>query len=475
MDKYQEFKQSLAKAVEKFNSFDPKQTIRVISHLDADGTSACAILIHLLNKENRKYSISIVPQLTREKIMEFSKEEYPYYIFADLGSGQLSIIAEVLKDKKILILDHHEPEQTEIKENITHINPHLFKIDGSVEISGAGVVYLFAQSISKDYEKLAHLAIIGAIGDVQETKGELKQLNNEILQTAIKKGLLEVKKGIRLFGMQTKPLHKVLEYSTDPYIPGVTGSESGAIQFLHQIGIDPKNSEKNGWKKIIHLSEEDMRKLATGIIMKRLNETSPEDIFGLIYILPNEKQESPTRDVKEFATLLNACGRLGKASFGMGACLGIEKDKKRALETLAEYKKEIINAIKWFEANEKSQKIIKKDKFMIINTEDNIPVTMVGTLASILSKSNNFQNSTYIMTLGQALDNTTKISLRLSGRKDESKDLRDLLKQIIARTGGEAGGHQYAAGCIIPTEKEEEFLRVAEEILTKRTMEEKIN
>ena len=94
---------------------------------------------------------------------------------------------------------------------------------------------MFAKSISKDCEKLAHLAIIGAIGDVQETKGELKQLNKEILQTAVKKGFLKVKKGIRLFGMQTKPLHKVLEYSTDPYIPGVTGSESGAIQFLHQI------------------------------------------------------------------------------------------------------------------------------------------------------------------------------------------------------------------------------------------------
>jgi len=425
MDKYNEFKQSLVKAVEKFNSL---------------------------------------------------KEEYPYFIFADLGSGQISSISEILKEKKILILDHHETAKDEISSNITHINPHLFGIDGSVEISGAGVVYLFATSISKEYEKLAHLAIIGAIGDVQETRGELKQLNNEILNTAVEKKLLEVKRGIRLFGMQTKPLHKILEYSTDPYIPGVTGSESGAIQFLYQIGIHPQNSEKNSWKKIIHLNEEDMKKLATGIIMKRLNETNPEDIFGLMYILPNEKKESPTRDAREFATLLNACGRLDKASFGIGACLGIEKDKKRALETLTDYKKEIINAMKWYEANQNSDKIIKSDKFMIINTEDNIPVTIVGTLASIISKSNEIKDSTYIMTLGQALDNTTKVSLRISGRKidNEEKDLREILKKIIKRTGGEAGGHQYAAGCIIPTEKEKEFISVAKEILTKRTMEEDI-
>lgn len=473
MNKYEEFKNSIAKAVEKFNSFDKKQTIRVISHLDADGISACAILIHLLNKENRKYSISIVPQLTKEKIIEFSNEEYPYFIFADLGSGQLSMIAEILKNKEILILDHHEHEKIDVPPNITHTNPHLFKIEGSDEISGAGVVYLFASSISKDYEKLAHLAIIGAIGDVQETKGVFKELNNEILQTAIKNGLLKVKKGLRLFGVQTKPLHKVLEYSTDPYIPGVTGSESGAIQFLQQIGIDPKDG--NSWKKLVHLSDEEMQKLITGIIMKRLDENNPEDVLGLNYILPNEKKESTTRDAKEFATLLNACGRLEKASFGIGACLGIEKDKRRAIETLAEYKKEIINAIKWYEENKDSPKIIRGNRFLIINTEDNILTTMVGTLASILSKSNEIEDNTYIMTLGQALDKTTKISLRMSGRKNDNHDLRDVLKQIIARTGGEAGGHQYAAGCIIPTEKEQEFIGVAEEILKKRAMEEKIN
>jgi len=473
MDKYKEFKQSIAKAVEKFNSFKPNETIRVISHLDADGISACAILIHLLNKENRKYSISIIPQLTREKIIEFSKEEYPYFIFSDLGSGQFSMISDILKNKQIIILDHHKPENKDMSENITHINPHLFDIDGSVEVSGAGVVYLFAASVSKECEQLAHLAVIGAIGDVQETRGVLKQLNDEILQTAVKKRLIEVKKGLRLFGIQTKPLHKVLEYSTDPYIPGVTGSESGTVQFLQQIGINPKKG--NDWNKIVHLSEEDMRKLSTGIIMRRLNEDDPEDIFGLNYILPNEKPENPTRDAKEFATLLNACGRLDKASFGIGACLGIKKDKKRALETLDQYKKEIINAINWYGQNKDSDKIIKGNGFMIINTEDNILPTMIGTLASILSKSNDIKDSTYIMTLGQALDNTTKISLRINGRKNKNHDLRDVLKQIIAITGGEAGGHQYAAGCIIPAEKEQEFVKAAKEILTKKGMEEEIN
>jgi RecJ-like exonuclease len=468
--KYKQFHEAIEKAVEKFRSFNSDRTIRLISHLDADGISACAILLHVLTQENRKYSISIVQQLDEEKLIEISKEPYSHFIFSDLGSGQIKNINELFKEKQVIILDHHEPEKIEdINSNITHINPHIFEIDGSKEISGAGVVYLFAKTIDKKYEDLAHIAIIGAMGDVQEDNGFLK-LNSQILETAVKKGKIEVKKGLRMFGMQTKPLHKVLEYCTNPYIPGVSGSESGAIQFLQQIGIDPKNG--SSWKKIIHLNDEEMQKLIAGIIMKRANETKPEDVLGQIYILPHEEKESPTRDAKEFATLLNACGRMEKASFGMGVCLGIKKDRQKAFQTLMDYKKEIVKAINWF--NENKGSMIKGKKFIIINAKDNINPNIIGTLASIISKSNDIEENTYILSLAQTLKKTTKISLRISGLKKEDIDLREILKQIIKKTGGEAGGHMSAAGALIPIEKEQEFIETAKDILTKKGIEEKI-
>jgi RecJ-like exonuclease len=472
MDKYKQFYESIEKAVERFKSFEKNKTIRLISHLDADGISACAILMHILMQENRKYSISIVQQLDREKLLELSKESYSYFIFSDLGSGQIKDIIELFPNKKIIILDHHEPEKIEnLNSNITHINPHLNGIDGSKEIAGAGVVYLFAKTLDKKYEDLAHIAIIGAIGDIQEDKGFLK-LNNEILETAVKKEKIKVKKGLRMFGIQTKPLHKVLEYSTDPYIPGVSGSESGAIQFLHQIGIEPKNG--SNWKKIVHLNDEDMKKLVAGIIMKRMNETKPDDVLGQIYILPNEEKESPTRDAREFATLLNACGRMEKASFGIGACLGIKKDRQKAFQTLLDYKKEIVSAINWYNDHKNNSFIIKGNRFMIIHAQDNINPNIIGTLASIISKSNDIENNTYILSLAQKENGTTKISLRISGFDKKDIDLREILKQVIAKTGGEAGGHMSAAGALIPAEKEQEFIEIAKDILTKKGMEERI-
>jgi RecJ-like exonuclease len=470
MDKYKSFQDSIKTAVDKFRSWDKDKIIRIISHLDADGISASAILINLLNKENRKYSISIVPQLNREKIIELSKESYPYFIFSDLGSGQIKDLNELL-NKEIIVLDHHKLDDSKANKNITHVNPHLQGIDGSKEISGAGVTYLFAVEINKSNKELAHIAVIGAIGDVQEEKGNFLKLNKQILEDAINNKTIKVKKGLRLFGIQTKPLHKVLEYSTDPYIPGVSGSESGAIQFLHQIGIEPKKG--NNWKKIVHLTDDEMKKLVTGIIMKRLNETSPEDVLGNIYILPNEKQESPTRDAREYATLLNACGRMEKASFGIGACLGIKKDIQRALQTLSEYKKEIVTAINWYHENKNSKDILHDNGLLIINAKDNISSTIIGTLASIISKSNNLKKNTYILSLARTLEGTTKVSLRVSSN-NEDIDLRNILKEIVKSAGGEAGGHQYAAGALVDTEKEEKFIETAKQILKNLALEESI-
>ncbi len=338
MDKYDQFKEHLAISLEKFKELDKKETIRLVSHLDADGICAAAIMIKALNTDNRKYSVSIVQQLTSEVIDGLCKEPYNYYIFTDFGSGQLSFIKEKFVGKQVFILDHHVPERVKLPGNIIQVNPHLFGIDGGKEISGSGVVYLFVKSLNKKVEDLCHIAIIGAIGDMQDGKEGFSKLNCEILDCAVNKKKVKVIKGLRIFGAQTRPLYKVLEYCTDPYIPGVSGSESGAIQFLQQIGVQPKNGSE--WRKIVHLDEEEIKKLVSGIILRRLKEDSPEDVLGNVYILNDEEKESPFRDAKEFSTLLNACGRLEKASLGIGACLGDVKNKEMAVKSLNGYKRE---------------------------------------------------------------------------------------------------------------------------------------
>ncbi|MBV06243.1 MAG: DHH family phosphoesterase [Candidatus Woesearchaeota archaeon] len=474
MDKYANFKEGIGIAVERFKELDKKETIRLVSHLDADGITACAIMIKLLNSNNRKYSVSIVQHLNPEVLKELSREPYKYFIFTDLGAGQLKGIKEHLAGKTVFVFDHHKPENVKLNGGIIHVNPHLFGIDGGREISGAGVSFLFAKELSSSVEDMAHVAVIGALGDIQGDKDGFLKLNKEILDLAVDKKKIKIIKGLRIFGAQTKPLHKVLEYSTDPYILGVSGSESGALQFLKQIGIEPQHN--GDWKKIVNLTEDELKKLIAGIITKRFGEDEPDDVLGDVYILNDEQKESSLRDAKEFATLLNACGRLGKASLGIGACLGDKRTKAKALQNLSRYRKEIVSAMKWFEdaKKNKSEDVIEGKGYVLINAKESIMPTMIGTIASIIAKSNGLGERTYIMSMAHLIDGDIKVSCRVSGSRKNDVDLREVVKEITDIVGGAAGGHKFAAGAVVPADKEKEFMAKAKEVLSKRGLEEVI-
>jgi len=470
-ENFERFLKHIEACALEFSKIPHSETIRVVSHLDCDGITSAAIIIKALNRMNRKYALSVVQQLDEKQIYALSREDYKNFVFTDIGSGQISRLTEALSGRRIFILDHHETEGAK-SERLFHINPHCFEIDGSNNISGAGVVFLFARALDQKNEDLAHLAIIGAIGDVQEENG-FSEINSFILSIAEKKGKLLRKKGLRIFGTQSRPIHKLLEQSSDFVINGVTGSESGAVQFLQSIGVSP--TDNNGrWRKLSALSESEMQRLVTALILARGGEENPESIKGDTYILPDEKEDSVFRDAKEFSTLLNACGRMGRASFGIGACLGDVRAKQQALNTLAEYKKEITRALRWYEANKDIA--IRGENFLVINAGGNVSPTIIGTMSSIIAKSGELKPGTLIIAMAQNYDGTTKISARVAGNgRAPDIDLRELLKRIIGNSEGEAGGHKNAAGAVIPTSKEADFINSAISILQQMALEEKIN
>lgn len=277
--------------------------------------------------------------------------------------------------------------------------------------------------------------------------------------------------GLRVFGAQTKPLHKVIEQSNEQPIPGVTGSESASLMFIQQLGINPRK-ENGAWKKLVDLNDDELQKLATAVILRRLDEEKPEEILGPVYILVNEKKESPLRDVKEFSTVLNACGRLGKASIGIGACLGNAEIKEKAIKTMTEYKREISSAMNWYKSAE--SKVIKGKGYMILNAEENVMPTMIGTVASIISRSGEIEDSIFILSMAQMISGKTKVSLRISGNGKHDVNLREIISRIAEAVEGQAGGHNDAAGALIDTEREAEFIEAAKRILEMNAMEQKI-
>ena len=461
---FNEFKIKLEEAATTFRTIQKTETIRVVSHLDADGICSAALIINALKRENYKYSLSIVRQLSEDVVEELKTEDYNTFIFTDLGSGQYDLIKKYLGEKTILILDHHPFDisvMDNIPENITMVNPHLCNIDGSSDISGSGVVYLFAVALNKKNKSMAHVAIIGAIGDIQENDG-FTGPNKIILQTAIDENKIKVEQGLKWFGIETKPLYKLLMYGYGIDIPDVTGSESKVIQFLKNINIEPKIRSK--WIKYNDLNQEQKNNLISAIIMKRADEEKPEDILGQRYLLTEEQPGSPFKDAKEFSTLLNACGRMDKASHGIGACLNDKTSKRKALDTLTKYRREIVTALRWYEKN---SNVIKGKNYLILNAKDKVLSTVIGTLASIISKSNDLEKGTLILSLAHEPKGTTKVSLRIADN-NSNLDLRDVINNIIKKTNsGEGGGHKNAAGAIIKTKNEDNFIKEAIKIFEK--------
>ncbi len=277
--------------------------IRIVSHLDADGICSAAILSKAFSRKGMKFSLSIVKRLDRSILEGLALEPCKNILFVDLGSGCLSDIEETLKDKKVFVLDHHRLEK--IQTSVQLLNPHMFEDVKYEEISGAGIAYLFVRYLDYNNIDLAYLALIGAIGDLQEDKG-FQGLNKLILNDAVDNGDVEVKQGLVMFGVQSRTLDRVLLFNTDPYIPGVTGNRKGVISFLEEIGIKKKGKE---YPRVVDLNEEEMKKLVTAIILKRLgSEKKPENVLGPIYIMKNEvclfeKQRSKRRSPRNFNQL----------------------------------------------------------------------------------------------------------------------------------------------------------------------------
>lgn len=422
-----------------------KEPIKVISHLDADGLSSAAILTKALKRNSNEFSLSIVKQLNENVIKELSLEDYNYFLFVDLGSGFLNLLNRYLNDRKVFILDHHIPENVET--NFIHVNPHLFGFD-SDSVSGAGLAYLFAKELDEINKELAYISIIGGAGDYVDFNNGF---NNGILKDAIDSGKLEVKKGLKMFGTQSRYLYKLLQYSTDPYIPGVTGSEEGTFNFLSELNIDYKD-EKGNFRRLNDLNEEELKDLITGVILKRFgSEENPEDVLGDIYLL---KDEEP-KDVREYATLLNACGRLNKPSLGIGTFMDNDNLKEKAKSLLKGYKLEIIKALDWFHKNKDS--FIRGEKFVIINAEDNIKDSMIGTLCGMITGSNVYGRDDVIVGMVYTIDGI-KVSMRTNGKVD--------LREIIVKIA-EGGGHSSACGAFIKREDEEDFINKMKDVLTK--------
>jgi single-stranded-DNA-specific exonuclease len=426
---------TIKKAIESLDALSAKKQITVISHFDTDGITSAAIFSKALKRWQKKFSLKIVKGLESEFIKELPESNI--LIFLDLASNSLEEIAK--KNTEVFILDHHElaSPETPLPKNVTMINPVL---NNNEPLCTAAICYLFAKTLSPQNTDLSTLAVIGMVGDMHEK--HLSKSYDEIIkdsQTTVKKGLL--------LYPSTRPINKALEYSSNPYIPGVTGSQTGVMELLRDAELS-KPSQSNGYKALYELTEEEMSNLITAIMLRLKSSVDTHEFIGNLYLV---KFFNKLEDSRELSALINACSRLGSPEVSLGFCLGSLKSKQEAEKLYIKYKQNLVSGLKYVSESEK----IQGKMYEIINAKDNIKDTIIGTIASIISHSPSYEKGTVIIALAYNEDKI-KVSARIAGR--EGRNVRDVLHKVVVPLGGEVGGHPQAAGCLIEKDKEELFI-----------------
>ncbi len=434
MEKEENNQQSLESEITRIVSIFLEKTknkeIQLISHFDTDGITSAAIMIQTLKQLDRSFTLKIVKSLEENFIKNLKKNKIT--LFLDLASGSLNHIKEAeLKD--VFIIDHHEIIH-DIPKGVEIINPQLHE---KQNISSSGLTYLFSEEINPENKKFGKLAILGMIGDRLEK--EIGKLNNGILEDSE----IKRKRGLLIYPA-TRPLNRILEYSSNPYIQGVTGNIKGVLELLREVGLNPVNGK---YKSLLELTEDEMERLITAVMLRN-SQVKNEGGIGDIFLI---KLYNQLEDARELSAKINACSRSGESGVALQLCLEIPRAKKRAQSIHSKYKQELIAGIQFVQEAEK----IQGKNFVIINAENNVKDTMIGTIASILSNSSIYEEETMIIAMAY-YDDKVKVSARNVG--NQGRNVRKILNKIITNIGGEVGGHEFAAGCIIKQEQEQEFL-----------------
>jgi len=421
-------------AADLIASFPRETLVRVISHYDADGISAAAIICHALQRAG--YGFHATLSKTGPSIFEkLQYEDNSLIIFSDMGSGQLEEIEDL--KCKVVICDHHVPLSTAIQNGI-HLNSHLVGFDGGRDACGAAMAFALAISMDTGNADLAWLAIAGAIGDRQGENG-FHGYNQKILQNAITKGYIEQRQTLNL---PPGPIQESLESCVHPFFISFSGKKDSSLSLLQSLEIDPHTP--------VHHLDDSVKNRLLDALQDQLATQGVKASQDLMEQVPFSQKMG---NLSSFASLLNACGRLKQAGLGLSICLGDDNLIKEGQSIQTAYRRDILTGMQQIE----KQGVIQLGSLQYFTLEQD---TLGGTIAGLSLK--------YLPSVDQSKPifslSTKEKKIHISGRTTQplvqkGMDLASALRTAAQTVGGQGGGHPIAAGASIPVGTEKEFLK----------------
>jgi RecJ-like exonuclease len=442
-------------------------SVLLVSHIDADGLTSAGIAASALERAGIEFDAVFSKQLDREEIASIAATDHATVLFTDFGSGQLDAIAghEAAGDFTPVIADHHQPADAETE---YHLNPLLFGLDGASELSGAGASYVLARALEPDggnNRDLAALAVVGAVGDMQDGADGLTGANAGVVEEAVACGVVSEERDLALFGRQTRPLPKLLEYASEARIPGISNDESGAIRFLDGLDLDLKSGGE--WRTWVDLTIEERREVVSALVKHAVSRGVPprriDSLVGTTYTLLDEAVGTELRDVSEFSTLLNATARYDRPDVGLAVCLGDRGEAlDRARSLLRTHRRNLSEGIEWV----RNEGVTVEEHLQWFDAGTRIRETIVGIIAGMAVGADGIDSRLPIVAFAEKSEEELKVSSRGSHTLTrKGLDLSAVMREASRAVGGDGGGHDVAAGATIPRGERDAFLEHADRIV----------
>ncbi len=435
-----------AQAATIIRSLPQTTRIRVISHYDADGITAAAILFQALYRAGYDVHVSLMRNPFTKGLERVKQEENELVIFADMGSGQLNIIEQF--SGKSIIIDHHQVLAKKTSKNILQINANLCGINGSYEACGSSLSFAVAKTLDAQNIDLAPLALAGMVGDKQYIGG-IRGYNKTVADEAVQHDIVTEKIDIKLYGSS---LENALYYAIDPYYSGISGNKQEIRDILQRLDL-PGNVPPDA------LSQNQQRTLHSYLLLTLIKKDCQHNILDTV-IRPRYWSDIVYGETERFADLLDACGKGGKRGLGLRICLGDADALKEALQHEQEYKHKILQSLTALE----QEGVKKKKNIRYFYATDSSLGGVIGGIAMnyILGSEKP------LLSLVRSDDELHVSSRATQYLVQKGLDLGAAMKEAATALAGHGGGHAIAAGATIDAQHEEAFLGHVDTIIGKQ-------
>jgi hypothetical protein len=166
--------------------------LALVHHNDADGLTSAAILKTAFERAGLTVH-RICIERVHPPIIARIHDAFPMTIFyVDLGGQAAPAISEANRGRRTtLILDHHHPHKP-TDPRVLNIATEFFGLMGDMDISASTAAYFFALELDPANRDLAHVAVLGAVGDDHDREGGLVKENREALLDAVAQGQVRI-------------------------------------------------------------------------------------------------------------------------------------------------------------------------------------------------------------------------------------------------------------------------------------------